>query len=59
MGKCSWILEPSLNFLMIFLDCIGYAQSLKELAIDVLKQSAVIGGQFKIKFNAFLYLNKI
>lgn len=50
MGKFRRILEPGLNFLIPFLDRIGYVQSLKELAIDIPKQSAVTLGQFKVEF---------
>lgn len=57
MGKFSRILEPGLNFLIPFLDRIGYVQSLKELAIDIPKQSAVTIGQFKVKFYQLLLLN--
>lgn len=48
MGKFRRILEPGLNFLIPFLDRIGYVQSLKELAIDIPKQSAVTLGELKI-----------
>lgn len=52
MGKFRRILEPGLNFLIPFLDRIGYVQSLKELAIDIPKQSAVTLGQLKV-----IYIN--
>lgn len=48
MGKFRRILEPGLNFLIPFLDRIGYVQSLKELAIDIPKQSAVTLGLLKV-----------
>lgn len=51
MGKFRRILEPGLNFLIPILDRIGYVQSLKELAIDIPKQSAVTLGQLKINLN--------
>lgn len=56
MGKFRRILEPGLNFLIPFLDRVGYVQSLKELAIDIPKQSAVTLGQFidKIELSIFL-----
>jgi len=50
MGKFKRILEPGLNFLIPFLDRVGYVQSLKELAIDIPKQSAVTLGQNKVYF---------
>lgn len=55
MGKFRRILEPGLNFLIPFLDRVGYVQSLKELAIDIPKQSAVTLGQFKVKFNYYFF----
>lgn len=51
MGKFCRILEPGLNFLIPFLDRIGYVQSLKELAIDIPKQSAVTLGELNLNFN--------
>jgi regulator of protease activity HflC (stomatin/prohibitin superfamily) len=41
MGRFSRILEPGLNFLIPFIDKVKYVQSLKEIAIDVPKQSAI------------------
>ena len=41
MGRFHSILEPGLNFLIPFFDRIQYVQSLKEIAIEVPKQSAV------------------
>jgi regulator of protease activity HflC (stomatin/prohibitin superfamily) len=41
MGKYHSILEPGLNFLIPFLDRVKYVQSLKEIAIEIPKQSAV------------------
>jgi len=55
MGKFCRILEPGLNFLIPFLDRIGYVQSLKELAIDIPKQSAVTLGYLKI-IHIFVYI---
>lgn len=54
MGKFCRILEPGLNFLIPFLDRIGYVQSLKELAIDIPKQSAVTLGELKFIFYFFI-----
>lgn len=53
MGKFRRILEPGLNFLIPFLDRVGYVQSLKELAIDIPKQSAVTLGQNEVQFYNF------
>lgn len=55
MGKFRRILEPGLNFLIPFLDRVGYVQSLKELAIDIPKQSAVTLGQFKFLLFPFFF----
>ncbi|GBN23072.1 Stomatin-like protein 2, mitochondrial [Araneus ventricosus] len=41
MGKFNRILQPGLNFLIPIVDRIKYVQSLKELAIDIPKQSAI------------------
>lgn len=41
MGKFHRILDPGLNFLIPILDKIKYVQSLKEMAIEIPKQSAV------------------
>ncbi|KOB69504.1 hypothetical protein OBRU01_16746, partial [Operophtera brumata] len=41
MGKFHRILEPGLNLLWPIVDKIKYVQSLKEIAIDVPKQSAI------------------
>jgi regulator of protease activity HflC (stomatin/prohibitin superfamily) len=50
MGKFHRILEPGLNILIPIIDKVQYVQSLKEIAIDVPKQSAVTSGKyFKIK----------
>lgn len=44
MGKFFRILEPGLNVLLPIVDRVKYVQSLKELAIDIPKQSAVTSG---------------
>lgn len=44
MGKFHRLLEPGLNILIPFLDRVKYVQSLKEIAIDVPKQSAITAG---------------
>lgn len=60
MGKFKRILEPGLNFLIPFLDRVGYVQSLKELAVDIPKQTAVTLGKLStlLNYNYFLK-NKI
>lgn len=44
MGKFHRILEPGLNLLVPIIDRVKYVQSLKEIAIEVPKQSAVTSG---------------
>lgn len=41
MGRFSSILDPGVNLLIPVLDRVSYVQSLKEIAIDIPKQSAV------------------
>ena len=50
MGKFYRILNPGLNFLIPVIDKIKYVQSLKEIAIDVPKQSAITLGECLRKF---------
>jgi hypothetical protein len=45
MGKFHRILEPGLNILLPVVDKVKYVQSLKEIAIDVPKQSAITSGK--------------
>lgn len=52
MGKFHRILDPGLNLLIPIVDSVKYVQSLKEIAIDVPKQSAITSGKiYKILFN--------
>jgi regulator of protease activity HflC (stomatin/prohibitin superfamily) len=44
MGKFHRLLEPGLNFLIPIIDRIKYVNSLKEIAIDIPKQSAITKG---------------
>lgn len=46
MGKFFRIMEPGLNILIPIVDKVKYVQSLKEIAIDVPKQSAITSGTF-------------
>jgi regulator of protease activity HflC (stomatin/prohibitin superfamily) len=62
MGKFHRILEPGLNILLPVVDKVKYVQSLKEIAIDVPKQSAITSGKCKKKnmpenFNVQGHLN--
>jgi regulator of protease activity HflC (stomatin/prohibitin superfamily) len=45
MGKFHRILDPGLNILLPIVDKVKYVQSLKEIAIDVPKQSAITSGK--------------
>lgn len=44
MGKFDRILNPGLNFLIPIVDKVKYVQSLKEIVIDIPKQSAITAG---------------
>lgn len=61
MGKFHRILDPGLNILLPVVDSVKYVQSLKEIAIDVPKQSAITSGKILllhfIKFYHFKFNN--
>lgn len=59
MGKFHRILEPGLNLLWPILDKIKYVQSLKEIAIDVPKQSAITADNVTLSIDGVLYLRII
>lgn len=56
MGKFHRILSPGLNFLVPFLDRVNYVQILKEIAIDIPKQSAVTSDNVTLSIDGVLYL---
>ncbi|XP_011497830.1 PREDICTED: stomatin-like protein 2, mitochondrial [Ceratosolen solmsi marchali] len=56
MGKFHRILEPGLNILIPIIDKVQYVQSLKEIAIDVPKQSAVTSDNVTLNIDGVLYL---
>ncbi|KAJ2948482.1 hypothetical protein O0L34_g7730 [Tuta absoluta] len=56
MGKFHRILEPGLNLLWPIVDKIKYVQSLKEIAIDVPKQSAITFDNVTLSIDGVLYL---
>jgi len=56
MGKFYRILNPGLNFLIPVIDKIKYVQSLKEIAIDVPKQSAITLDNVTLSIDGVLYL---
>lgn len=59
MGKFHRILDPGLNLLWPILDKIKYVQSLKEIAIDVPKQSAITSDNVTLSIDGVLYLRII
>ncbi|XP_041984926.1 stomatin-like protein 2, mitochondrial [Aricia agestis] len=56
MGKFHRLLEPGLNLLWPIFDKIKYVQSLKEIAIDVPKQSAITSDNVTLSIDGVLYL---
>ncbi|XP_058808837.1 stomatin-like protein 2, mitochondrial [Phymastichus coffea] len=56
MGKYHRILEPGLNLLIPVIDTVKYVQSLKEIAIDVPKQSAITSDNVTLSIDGVLYL---
>lgn len=56
MGKFHRILEPGLNVLLPIIDRVKYVQSLKEIAIDVPKQSAITSDNVTLSIDGVLYL---
>lgn len=56
MGRFNRILDPGLNILVPFVDRVKYVQSLKEIAIDVPKQSAITVDNVTLSIDGVLYL---
>ncbi|XP_046661169.1 stomatin-like protein 2, mitochondrial [Homalodisca vitripennis] len=56
MGKFFRIMEPGLNILLPIIDKVKYVQSLKEIAIDVPKQSAITSDNVNLNIDGVLYL---
>lgn len=56
MGKFHRILDPGLNLLLPIVDRVKYVQSLKEIAIDVPKQSAITSDNVTLSIDGVLYL---
>lgn len=56
MGKFHRILDPGLNLLLPIVDKVRYVQSLKEIAIDVPKQSAITSDNVTLSIDGVLYL---
>lgn len=59
MGRFHRILDPGINFLIPVLDSISYVQSLKEIAIDIPRQSAVTSDNVTLSIDGVLYLKVI
>lgn len=56
MGKFHKVLEPGVNILFPIIDSVKYVQSLKELAIDIPKQSAITSDNVELSIDGVLYL---
>lgn len=56
MGKFHRMLDPGLNILLPIVDKVKYVQSLKEIAIDVPKQSAITSDNVTLSIDGVLYL---
>ncbi|KAK9874100.1 hypothetical protein WA026_002454 [Henosepilachna vigintioctopunctata] len=56
MGKFFRILEPGLNILIPIIDKVKYVQSLKEIAADIPKQSAITSDNVTLSIDGVLYL---
>ncbi|KAJ8925900.1 hypothetical protein NQ315_009752 [Exocentrus adspersus] len=56
MGKFHRILEPGLNILIPIADRVKYVQSLKEIAVDIPKQSAITSDNVTLNIDGVLYL---
>lgn len=59
MGRFYKIMEPGFNILFPIIDKIKYVQSLKEIAIDVPKQSAITSDNVTLSIDGVLYLRII
>ncbi|XP_076757826.1 stomatin like 2 [Xylocopa sonorina] len=59
MGKFHRILSPGLNILTPIIDRVKYVQSLKELAIEIPRQSAVTLDNVTLNIDGILYLRVV
>ena len=55
MGKFNRILDPGLAILAPFIDRIAYVKSLKEVAIEIPKQSAITADNVTLELDGVLY----
>lgn len=58
-GKFNKTMEAGLNFLVPFIDKVGYNRSLKEQAVDVPSQSAITRDNISLVVDGVLYLKVI
>lgn len=58
-GKYNKTMEAGLNFLVPFIDKVGYDRSLKEQAVDVPSQSAITRDNISLVVDGVLYLKVI
>ncbi|GAV00055.1 hypothetical protein RvY_10961 [Ramazzottius varieornatus] len=56
MGKFSRILEPGVNILVPVIDRIRYVQTLKEIAIEVPKQTAITSDSVALSLDGVLFV---
>lgn len=56
MGRFHKILEPGLNLLLPVIDRVRYVQSLKEMAFEIVPQSAITADNVNISIDGVLYL---
>lgn len=59
MGKFHHIMQPGLNILIPIVDKVKYVQSLKEIAIDIPKQSAITLDNVTLNIDGVLYLRVV
>ncbi|GAB6031227.1 Stomatin-like protein 2, mitochondrial [Chamberlinius hualienensis] len=59
MGKYYKTMQPGLNILLPVVDRVKYVQSLKEIAIDIPKQSAITADNVTLSIDGVLYLKII
>lgn len=55
MGKFNRILEPGLAILVPFIDRIAYVKSLKEVALEIPKQSAITADNVTLELDGVLF----
>ena len=56
LGKFDKVLEPGLNFVIPFIHEVAYKHNLKELPIDVHKQTAITQDNVSILIDGIIYI---